>query len=154
MTRAASLSRVAALALVAGVVAGCSSLHSFKSSGPENMNITTDAHSVSVRMDVYSVDAKCEASYEGTVDLSEHKVSTGIPASKLAYLAFFFSGGNYFTGYHSTNYGMYLTPRPGYRYEADVSYADSMYGVTILEVDGHGARRKIPFSAHCPSKGA
>ncbi len=155
MRRAVSFFRTVAPALIVGAFASCSSLHPFKSTGPENMNITTDAHSVSVRMDVYSVDAKCEASYQGTVDLSDHRVNTGIPANNLAYLEFSFSGGNYFTGSHTTDYGLYLTPRPGYRYDVAVSYAAAMYGVTIYEQDAHGTRRKIPFTGNtCPAKGA
>jgi len=154
MSNGVSFRRAAMLAVVAGIVAGCSSLHPFKSGAPENMAITTDARSVSVQMDVYSVDSKCEASYQGTVDLSDKKVRTGIPANKLSYLVFYFGGGSYFTGYHSTSYAIYLTPRPGYHYDATASYADGMYGATIYERDAHGGgRRKIPFIEHaCASR--
>jgi hypothetical protein len=104
-------------------------------------------------MDVYGVDSKCEASYQGTVDLSDKKVSTGIPANKLSYLVFYFRGGSYFTGYHGTSYAIYLTPRPGYRYDATASYADGMYGATIYEQDARGGgRRKIPFEHACASR--
>lgn len=129
---------------VACMASACSSLHPYRSSVPENLDISTDVHSVSATMDVYSTDNPCEASYQGAVDLSEKKIKAGIPANKLSRLVFNFKGVSYFTGYHSTSYSIYLTPRAGYHYEAVVSYADAMYASTIYEQDAHGGRRKIP----------
>ena len=145
-----SLGRTAVLVLVTGAVAACSSAFPYRSAGPENLHIATDLRSGTAIMRVYETKGKCSWNYQGTVELSRRNLQVGLPVNRQSYLVFIFEGGNYFAGYHSIDYDMYLTPRPGYRYEAEVSYNNDMYDVTIYERGRHGGRRKIPhISPHC-----
>lgn len=139
-----SFCRVALLVPVACALSACSSTHAYTSKPPENMSIKPDVRTGSARLHVYDVDNKCNMNYQGTVELSE-KVRIGLPVNKLSYLDFNFSDTSLFTGSHSTSYGMYLTPRAGYHYDAVVSYVDEMYGATVHEQDTHGgARHEVP----------
>lgn len=95
----------------------------------------------SARLHVYDVDTKCNATYQGTVELGSSKVKIGIPAGKLSYLEFNFSDSSLFTGTHSTSSGTYLTPHAGYQYAAVVSYVDRMYSAKIYEQDASGGAR-------------
>ncbi len=145
MSSAVSFWRAAALALIAGMAAACSSAHPYKNAGPENLHIATDVRSGTAILRVFEAEDKCSRNYQGTVELSERNLQAGLPVNKQSYLVFIFEGGsNYLTGYHTIAYDLYLTPRPGYRYDAEVSYVEGVYGVTIYERDTHGGRRKIP----------
>jgi len=135
----------ALVVIVATLASACSSLHDYTNSTPSNLAIKPDVRSGSARLDVYDVDSKCNATYQGTVELDGVKVSVGVPISRLSYLEFIFSDSSIFTGSRSISTGIYLTPRAGYQYDADISYIDKMYSATIYEKDMHGsARHEVP----------
>jgi hypothetical protein len=127
------------------MASACSSIHDYTNSKPENLTLKPDIRSGSARLHVYDVDNACNATYQGTVELSSTKMKVGIPVNRLSYLEFNFSDSSIFSGSHSISSGAYLTPRVGYQYDAVVSYIDKMYSKTIYEQDMHGgARREIP----------
>lgn len=137
--------RAVLLAFVASIISACSSTHSYTNANPENLLITTDIRSGAARLHVYDLDEKCNAGYQGTVELSDQKMKVGLPTNKASYLVFNFYGGSMFTGRSSTSYYTYLIPRAGYHYEAAVNYVDNMYGATIYEQDARGGgRHKVP----------
>ncbi len=140
-----TLARRAATGALFAALAGCSGIHAYKQTAPDNMLITTDVKSGSATMHIYEMKDPCNSEYQGTVDLPDSdKTKLGIPAGKPVALEFVFYGRSFFTGGHSISYDTYLTPRAGYHYEIQVSYIDKMYSATVYEYDTHGGRHKVP----------
>lgn len=136
-----SFTRTFLVLLVVGGIGACSTLHTYSNVVGENLFITQDVRSGTARLDVYSGESLCNVSYQGTVELSDKRVSIGL-SGKTIYLDFNFQSGSYFTGYKNNSYGVYLIPRAGFHYEAAVSYVDNMYGVTLYEQDAQGGGRR------------
>ncbi len=136
--------RVAAICVAAMVLAGCSSIKTYPNTLAKNMHVTTKLDSgsrvtsSSAVFDIYRVDAKCELTHEGRLDLDEaKKTEVGLPTNTLLYLEFVFSNYNYLMRHSSsTSYGLLLTPRPGSSYQAKVQYANGIYDATIREASG------------------
>jgi hypothetical protein len=140
-----SFYRAILFVLVAGALSVCSSMHDYTNRVPKNMTIKPDVRTGSARLHVYDVDIACNMSYQGTVELSGQKVNIGVAVGKLSYFDFNFSSSSIFTGRHSTSYGMYLTPRAGFHYDAAASYADDMY-MNRIRTGAPGTRSR----ALCP----
>jgi hypothetical protein len=123
-------------ALLASVVlmAGCSGIRAYRNTMKKNVFIDTEIDSgVRVSLDVYRVDSKCEANYEGTVFLGKRRSEVGIPSGELSYLSFKFARSSFFFGKSSTSHGTLLMPRSGKVYKAKALYTDDMYNVEIRE---------------------
>ena len=152
------------LLLFGGILAGCAGLPPYESDLPANLNVRTRLSSPSVLLtaplagsfDAYlhltAVDRRCQKNYRGTVKLGNSPVSVGIPTGEPTYLVFEFSGRFLPSrGSASSTYATLLTPRSGYQYDVDVSYADAMYEITVYERNPRsGVRRPVehrPFSA-------
>jgi hypothetical protein len=149
--------------LSAGIVAGCAGAPPYRSDLPANLNITAKLSSPSALLtapggsfeaDVHvtRVDGRCQKHYRGAVKLGNMPVSVGIPTGEPTYLVFEFSGRFLPSrGSASSTYATLLTPRSGYQYDVDVSYADAMYEITVYERNPRsGLRRQVehrPFSA-------
>lgn len=128
------------LLLVPALLAGCSGVKTYPEQPNKNMHVRTklDAGGVmsSVRadLDIYTVDAKCETQYAGSVELDRANVDIGIPPGQPVYLMFVFSSKGMLGGVRgSTSYATLLRPRAGYEYRADVRYVDDIYNVDMFE---------------------
>jgi len=155
--------RAAFLLLSAGIVAGCAGAPPYQSDLPENLNLKAKLSSPSgllaapggsfeAEVHITSVDRRCQKNYRGTVKLGNSPVSVGILTGEPTYLVFEFSGRFLPSrGSASSTYATLLTPRSGYQYDVDVSYADAMYEITVYERNPRsGVRRPVehrPFSA-------
>lgn len=134
-------------------LAACSTTSPFVNKGPENLRIVTDVRSGSASVDVYAAGDPCHPDYLGTVNLEGNSTTAGLPVGKRILMEVVFQGGNYFTGYHSSSYPIYFTPRAGLHYEARVSNIDDMYGAELMVVSARGVRHKVPsYEPHCPAK--
>ena len=126
-------------------VAGCSGVKPYPDMPNRNVHLLTKLDDRSVMtsihadLDIYSVDARCETKYIGSVELGERATDIGIPPGQLSYLRFVFSSKGVLGGVSgSTSYETLLRPRAGYEYRADVRYVDDIYNVTLLESPPRG----------------
>lgn len=142
MTAISSLKAVL-IVIVTGMVVACSSTHPYTSSSPENLSIKIDIRKGTAWLNIYEVDNACATKYLGTVELEGSRVKVAIPINKPSYLQFSFANSSLLSGNSSSSYGMYLTSRAGYQYDATVSYVDDMYTMMVHEKNSGGARRDI-----------
>ena len=100
------------------VSAGCSSIKTYPNTLSKNMHVTTKLSSgsrvtsTSAVFDIYRVDAKCELTHEGRLDLDEAKTEVGLPTNTPLYLEFIFSNSNYLAR-HSSSPAMVYCSRHG-----------------------------------------
>jgi hypothetical protein len=127
--------------LVMTVISACSSTRPYTSGSPENLTVKTDIRTGTAWLNIYEVDNTCATKYLGTVDLIDSRVRVAIPINKPSYLLFTFASSSFLSGNSSTSYGIYLTPRAGYKYDATISYIDDMYVAMIHEQDARGGVR-------------
>src|SRR2546428_3365829 len=97
--------------------------------------------SVGARLHVYDVGPGCKATYRGTVELGGSRTEVGVPAGSPSYLVFEFPRFSLIAR-STTHFETLLTPRPGYRYDLEASYADDLYGATIYERPPAGKTRR------------
>jgi len=157
------MTRVVAVCVAAIVLGGCSSIKTYPNTLAKNMHVTTKLDSGSVVkstsavLDIYRVDAKCELTHEGRIDLEEAKTEVGLPTNSPLYLEFVFSNSNYLARHSSsTSYGLLLTPRPGYSYQAKAEYVNGIYDATVRETSKSDPAGRlvnhVPLS-DCKAKG-
>jgi hypothetical protein len=134
------VSRVAAVLLGAGLLAGCSGIKSYPDTSPKNLVVRTEARSGSffsstrVSVHIHEVDASCRTTYLGTVQLSQPTVEIGIPPDRPSYLEFSFFNSSFLGGSSGTiSYATLLSPRAGDTYDATARYTDGIYHVVIRE---------------------
>ena len=131
---------------LAGMLSACSGIKTYPNDLPKNVDVTatTKADSVFARvkasLDIYSVDAHCGSTYQGTVALSESTTSVGLPINKPNLLAVRFDSHNYLArSSGSTDDEIFLAPRPGYQYRIEARYVDDIYSVQLMERPGRVA---------------
>ncbi len=128
--------RLYAVPLAAGLLAGCSGAKTYPDALPKNIHVRTETSNMRAELHIHRVDANCLTEYQGTVRLDKPSVEVGIPAGRQSLVAFTFSSSSFLTGSsRSVRYDTLLTPRAGYTYDVKVSYLDSIYNVTIREID-------------------
>ena len=136
--------------LAALALAACGGTQQYAGPAEKNLKVLTSAVGASVVMGVHRLDEKCFARYEGTVTLDRPTVEVGLPAGRLSLLVFEFYSLSVFSGSRSIRREAKLAPRPGYRYEALVTYKDSLYNVELHEIDPRsGARRELDVRRGC-----
>jgi hypothetical protein len=131
----------ALLALAAAV--GCAGGKSYPDLPEKNLRVLTSATGTSVVMGVHRLDGKCFAHYEGVVTLDRPLIELGLPPERMSLLVFEFYGFSLMSGSRSMKREARLLPRAGYRYEARVTYKDSLYGVDLFEIDPRGLAREL-----------
>ena len=137
-------------ALLAAAVAGCGGAQQYTDLPDKNLRVLTSAQGTSVVMGIHHLDEKCFAHYEGVVQLDRQTVNVGLPTMRRSLLVFEFYSTSFFTGTRSLKREAKITPRAGYRYEAQVVYKDSLYGIDLFEVDlKTGARRELDIRRGC-----
>jgi hypothetical protein len=152
------MSARALLACAVALAAGCGSAIRYADPGGSNLSIRTETSSgsafssVQAVLGVHAVDAQCQLSYEGYVELDRPLVQVGVPAARLSYLVFEFASASFLGGRRgSITRETLLRPRAGASYEAKVSYKDDLYDVQIRERPARGAPARelelVPLSA-------
>lgn len=147
---------------LAGMLAGCSGIKAYPNQLEKNVDVTatTKADSIFARvrasLDIYSVDAHCQPTYEGTVDLGQATTGVGLPVNRPSLLAVRFDSHNYLArSSGTTDDQTFLTPRRGYRYRIEARYIDDIYNVKVLERPGRVARWRVMNQPSAPAcKGA
>jgi hypothetical protein len=137
--------------------AGCSSGRKvYTDEAPlKNISVRPQLSGVRGALHIHSVDAQCKTEYRGTVDLDRASVPVGLPAGRMSYLVFDFSGSSLLRGSHSISSATLLTPRAGHRYEIEASYRNDIYHVALREVPPKGAAREVTladFASCLPGK--
>jgi hypothetical protein len=137
-------------ALALAVAAGCGSTKHYADLPEKNLQINASLSGSKAVMGVHRLDAQCRTEYEGVVELDRPRVDVGLPAGRASLLVFEFYGSSFLSGSHSIKQEARLVPRPGYRYEARVSYKDSLYDVELREIDPRsGAGRELDSRRRC-----
>ncbi len=139
-------------------LASCSGLRDYASTTDQNLLIRTKTSGspltkVEAFLHVYRLKSACETEYLGTVVLDRDEIRTGLLPQQPTYLKFVFKTSPRFAGGSSLiPYGVAVTPQSSARYVADLSYADSLYNVTVREIGPQGrAGRLIERKAlDCP----
>ena len=131
--------RASSVALLVGLLTGCSGIKTYPNGLDKNLLVHTSTDSASIfsrvraSLSISRVDARCRIQYEGTVDLDKSSVPVGIPADRWSYLVFDFASSGLFANSSATAQATLLRPRPGYRYDVEVTYRDDLYNVVIRE---------------------
>lgn len=128
--------------LAFALAAGCAGTRHYASLPEKNLQIRSSLSGAKAVMGVHRLDQKCAAQYEGAVELDQPVVEVGLPPGRPSLLVFEFYGSSFFSGSHSITKEAHLAPRPGYRYEARVSYKDALYGVEVFEIDPRSGRSR------------
>ena len=150
MTLRSVARRLGAAALIA-CTAGCSGLKPYPNDLPsKNLTIRTTASagsvfsSVRVELDVHGVDASCGRRYLGTVALDQPTLALGVPADRGSVLQFQFLSSSFLGSSRGRiSREVFIAPKPGQRYEIDVSYRDDLYDVVLRERLANGALREL-----------
>jgi hypothetical protein len=125
--------------LLALSAAGCAEIKPYPNSRERNavLHVRTDFGTLLSRIgadvDLYAVDAACNADYLGSLKLHDSSVNVGLPLEKRIRLAYAFSRSSILGRRAKTVIEMTLTPHKGYRYEFNVSYLKNGYSATGLE---------------------
>lgn len=124
----------------AALLASCSGIKTYRNTPDNNLQVRTDADSnsffssVRAAVDIHQVGTDCSTQYEGTVQLRKPMIDIGIPSNRWSRLVFVFASSSFWANRRGTiTYETLIKPRAGFHYEADVTYKDDMYNVTVRE---------------------
>jgi len=139
-------------------VVGCSGIKPYKNNLDKNLSVSTTTSSgsfftsVDARVDIYAVDAACQLTYNGTIDLDRPQVEIGLPYNQQNYLNFVFTSSGFLSSSQgSTGFDAYLKTRSGFTYLAEVSYDNGIYDVIIKEKKvGGGKPKELAFIGCTP----
>jgi hypothetical protein len=132
------------------LLAGCAGSKPYPDLAQKNLQVRTAAVGANVAMGVHRLDDKCFAHYEGAVTLDRPLIDVGLPPGGQSLLVFEFYSSSLLSGSSSTKKEARLLPRPGYRYEARVSYKDALYDVELREIDLRtGSSRELDTRRGC-----
>lgn len=131
--------------LVAGFLVGCSSLKTYSDAPTKNLTVVLDENSdsgVEGRADIHLLDKRCQGPYQGSSWFDKSAKSIGIQENRqtLVSLKYLLSG--WLTGKHSITTDVLIKARPGYYYEAKLSYIDSAYETFLYEINRRTGKRK------------
>lgn len=134
------------LFLIIGLtLSGCSNIHPYEGKGlAENITLTPEVKTGSMRMDLYGLDEKCQGPYQGSVQPVSGPEKFGLPVNQLYLLKIIFMDASFLGGSHSMATGVFLRPQPGVNYEVKATYADSIYNVEVRQRDNAGRWQNSP----------
>jgi hypothetical protein len=139
-----------AVVIALALVAGCASTRYYSDLPEKNLQVRSSLSGSKAVLGVHKLDARCAAEYEGVVALDRPVVDVGLPPGRPSLLVFEFYSSGFLSGSTSIKKQVRLAPRPGYRYEARVSYKDSLYGVELREIDPRtGSSRELDARPGC-----
>jgi hypothetical protein len=135
---------------------GCASIKQYPGTHNKNLTIRTTADSgssfsnVSIFLDVYEVNNRCEAKFLGTAELENKKNRVGIPVGDYSLLSFRFQSSSFWqSSSGSTTFDTLLKPRKGYEYDIYARYVNGIYNVDITEYyKGRKKRHISPRELH------
>src|SRR6185503_18531460 len=116
------------------VLAGCEVTQYYSSLPEKNLQVRSSLSGVRAVMGVHRLD-KCTVYYEGIVELDRPVVEVGLPPGRPSVLVFEFFSSGLVMGNTSIKKEIMVQPLPGYRYEASAVYKDSLYDVSLREID-------------------
>lgn len=137
------------------LISGCASNYkSYQVDLPHNLEILSNTESIRATLEIYNIGEKCEASYQGVVELDKSIINLGIPTDQHSHLVVSFSQQSFLSpSSHYTYNDFALVPRRGYLYSIDVFYIDDIYNVAIYEINrntGKKSEMNIKEMRICP----
>jgi hypothetical protein len=140
------MTRLAALALAAALLAGCAGgRQPYANELAKNVEVRPALSKVRAAVHIHRVDAQCHTQYAGSLDLDRPSVAVGLPSGAWSYLVFDFSSSGLLTGSRQMRKETLLRTRPNHRYEVDATYRDDIYNVVVREKAPGGASRELPL---------
>lgn len=140
------MTRLAALALVAALAAGCAGgRQPYSNDLAKNVEVRPSLSKVRAAVHIHRVDAQCRTQYAGTLDLDRPAVGVGLPSGAWSYLVFDFSSSGLLTGSRQMRKETLLRVRPNYHYEIEATYRDDIYNVVMRERSAKGTARELPI---------
>ena len=135
--------------LVALQIGGCASnTKPYRADLPQNLEVISNIESVEAVLHIYSSGKQCESVYLGSVNLDRNSLQLGIDSGRPSHLVIGFSSSSFWSsssGY--IDYGVTFVPGKAYHYEIDVSYNDSIYNITVNEINrANGSKREMQDS--------
>lgn len=127
------------------VLSGCSSTRSYPNNLAKNVSVSLSKNSdagVKARVDVFLLDKECRGPYQGTVWFGKEAGKIGIMQSRQTMLSFQYLLSDWLMGKHSIIEDAVIRARPGYRYEAKLSYIDKAYETFLYEINRRTGKRK------------
>jgi len=139
-----------AIAAVLGLalLAGCEATRYYSGTSEKNLKVSSSLSGTRAVMGVHRLDG-CSTVYEGIVELDKPVVDVGLPPGRPTVLVFEFYSSSLLMGNTSIKKEAMVQPRPGYRYEASVSYKDALYDVQLWEYAPRGAGRELDTRRRC-----
>jgi hypothetical protein len=139
--RAGFLIRGTVLLACAGLAA-CSSVRTYPTDGPFNLQVRTTTESgsflrdVTVAVDIHRVAPGCGLEYQGRRQLGDTVQELRLPVGVPLYLEFIFlKSGRWVNDSSVVRHDTWLTARAGHRYTAQVRYLNGLYEVVVHEAD-------------------
>jgi hypothetical protein len=140
------MTRLAALAFAAALLAGCTSARQpYSNDLAKNVEVRPALAKVRAALHIHRVDAQCRTQYAGTLDLDRPAIGVGLPPGAWSYLVFDFSSSGLLTGSRQMRKETLLRVRPNHRYEIDAVYRDDIYNVVMRERPAKGPARALPI---------
>jgi len=150
----------AVIALGAALLSACSGIKTYPNDLPKNLSVQTKAssgsvfQSLNVSLGIHGVDEKCQTVYLGTIALERPVVEVGVPTQGQVYLEFVFDkSARFYSSSSSIDYGTLVRLRPAHQYDADVSYIDELYKVTVRDKSAGNAVVERRALETCARKG-
>lgn len=137
--RARCLSRGIVL-LACACLAACSSVRTYPTDGPFNLQVQTTTESgsflrdVSVAVDIYRVSPGCGLEHLGRRELGETVQELKLPVGVPLYLDFMFLKSGRWVNHSSlVRHDTLMTAKAGHRYVAQARYLNGLYEVVVRE---------------------
>lgn len=143
------LSRVVVL-LACASLAACSSVRTYPTDGPFNLQVQTTTESgsflrdVSVAVDIYRVSPGCGIEHLGRRQLGETMQELKLPVGVPLYLDFIFlKSGRWVNESSVVRYDTLMTAKAGHRYAARARYLNGLYEVVVHETAAGQAPARV-----------
>lgn len=139
------------VALACASLAACSSVQTYSTDGPFNLQILTTTESgsflrdVTVAVDIHKVLPGCGLEHLGRRQLGDTVQELGLPVGVPLYLEFIFlKSGRWVNHASLVRHRTLLSARAGHRYIAKVRYVNGLYEVVMHDVtEGHTRARVV-----------
>lgn len=155
--RARFLSRAIVL-LACAWLAACSSVRTYPTDGPFNLQIQTTTESgsflrdVTVAVDIHRVGPGCVLEHLGRRQLGDTVQELRLPVGVPLYLEFIFlKSGRWVNDSSLVRYDTLLTAMAGHRYSAQVRYLNGLYEVVVHEAAAGQTRARV-VERHQPDR--
>ncbi len=136
--------------LIVLLATGCSSIQPYQGNLPNNISVKFSEESVSGlkgRVDVYALGKQCNGPLKGSVKFKKTPVKFGVPVNSNILLSFQIQMSHWLKGQSTITIDAFLKVNPNSQYDAQLTYVDRSYGISLYETNAiSGVRKEIVVS--------